>query len=112
MAMIELDIFSGRPNPVWHLNDADLAELNRRYTAFYQAQIADLNEVLPLGYRGFLLHQGGSCVRIYHSQSIDPTTNRVLADLATDLEEWLLETGKAVLDPQVYQAARTALGLP
>ena len=53
MIEVELDIFSGRPNPTWQLSDADAKEL--------AAHLLELSREAPvehssgLGFRGFIL---------------------------------------------------------
>jgi len=57
MLEVELDIFSGRPNPVWILSNREERELLERLTAepsqVSPAQAAD--EQFSLGYRGFIV---------------------------------------------------------
>ena len=60
MFEVELDIFSGRPNPRWTLNAAEEAELLQRMldrvVPIAPSTIADGK----LGYRGFLVRATGS----------------------------------------------------
>ena len=108
MAKIELDIFSGRPNPVWELSGPEthhfISVLNK-----FVPQLGPIPE-LSLGYRGFTSLAGVQTWRIFRGLFIVDT--RLYGSIAPTLEEWLLDTGKATLDPSVYQLARTELGLP
>jgi hypothetical protein len=54
---VELDIFSGRPNPSWTLAPPDRDELLRALSAAQQEVAA--RELPGLGYRGFAVHVGG-----------------------------------------------------
>ena len=91
MVQIELDAFSGRPNPRWALDDAQAAEL--------LALLADLPAATPrpraaLGYRGFLVHRGGALAPIRvgaGTVEIDGTSH---AD-RHGAEAWLLRNARA-----------------
>jgi hypothetical protein len=54
---VELDIFSGRPNPSWMLAPPERDELLRALGAAQQETAA--RELPGLGYRGFAVHVGG-----------------------------------------------------
>jgi hypothetical protein len=69
--IIELDVFSGRPNPTWSLSAEQIMEL---LEAFQDLPPADkLSQEIGLGYRGFLIlnpdRAGGLAphIRIYGS---------------------------------------------
>lgn len=65
--VVELDAFSGLPNPTWTLAGADAAELDRRLRDLPAAPGATLPDA-GLGYRGFRLVAtagGGAPRRIY-----------------------------------------------
>lgn len=56
MARIELDIFSGLPNPTWDLNITETASLIRQIKDD-QTEVRPLNESSgKLGYKGFIIH--------------------------------------------------------
>src|SRR5262245_49044670 len=55
-AEVELDVFSGRPNPVWTLSNADTAELERRLSALTKTSATTLFD--GLGYRGLIVRLG------------------------------------------------------
>jgi hypothetical protein len=53
---VELDVFSGRPNPRWTLAGARLADVIRHLPEGAQVEAA---EPTHLGYRGFVLRANG-----------------------------------------------------
>jgi hypothetical protein len=63
---IELDAFSGRPNPRWTIAGAEAAEIENK--------VADLNDKteapdLPgLGFRGYVVTAGGWSARVFHGR--------------------------------------------
>jgi hypothetical protein len=103
---IELDIFSGMPNPTWVLTDA---ETNR-----WMEQLAALPPMPArewsgnLGYRGFIVQvtQGGETqvVRVQNGavHLSQGATNRYASDAKRELEHWLLNTGKPHLKDELF----------
>ena len=63
---VELDIFSGNPNPVWILSEADGVLFLKKLAMLPQASAKELDD--NLGYRGFIVkainETGESLVRI------------------------------------------------
>ncbi|HEY0035904.1 MAG TPA: hypothetical protein VGB66_04405, partial [Longimicrobium sp.] len=57
-AVVELDAFSGRPNPRWVLSEADAVELAKRLRALSPAATTELPPGI-LGFRGFRIHNPG-----------------------------------------------------
>ncbi len=59
--MVELDVFSGLPNPTWTLSRREAEELGRRFTGLSEARGAALPDPV-LGYRGFWItsSEGGA----------------------------------------------------
>jgi hypothetical protein len=53
---VELDVFSGRPNPRWTLSGPSLADVIRHLPEGARAEAA---EPAHLGYRGFVLRANG-----------------------------------------------------
>src|SRR5690349_11395071 len=88
--MVELDLFSGRPNPRWSLSVAQAAELSG-LLARLEASSATQEDVLAgLGYRGFRIEGGEDGPAIvwrgrYRSRS------RRLADPERTIEWFLLD---------------------
>jgi hypothetical protein len=91
---VELDAFSGRPNPVWRLSDEEVAEVRRRTRG-----LARSPQVMPdwgLGYRGFILHSAAPVV--YVSGGLirvgEADQEAVYYQDAHALEGWLLELAR------------------
>jgi hypothetical protein len=108
---VELDIFSGRPNPVWELGEAEVRELESRIERATPSQ--EIIALPGLGYRGFVLHRPNP-IRVYRGKIVHGRTEaqRVSAVAAIDLDYWLLESGKLHLDRVVYDACLDALRQP
>jgi hypothetical protein len=58
-ATVELDAFSGRPNPRWELSVEEARDLSQRISGLEPARGASLPDV-GLGYRGFYIDSVGS----------------------------------------------------
>jgi hypothetical protein len=84
---VELDAFSGRPNPRWELTDADGDEL-RRLEGRLERSGAEPPEPPGLGYRGFLYGEAGRNTRAYKGYIVAP--DGVLADPQRRIERFLL----------------------
>jgi hypothetical protein len=92
---VEVDLFSGRPNPGWVLSPPEAAELLARLRA-----LAPGGEPPPapgLGYRGFLVHRAGPAgarpwlrVRAGAVQAVDGSRPALFRDTA-GVEAWLRE---------------------
>lgn len=103
---VELDIFSGMPNPEWRLSDADAALFLRKVDELPEASPAQLAN--NLGYRGFIVRiqrdpdetriliQNGTV----QSTRADTTTYHNDTDRA--LERWLLNSGRPFLDSEMF----------
>ena len=108
---IELDIFSGRPNPTWALGERANAQLEAMIQGALPAQG---NTNLPgLGYRGFILHRPET-LRVYRGQIIREPADKVEKKEAAgfgnrELELWLLQTAKTHIDPALWDIVRDAL---
>ena len=88
MARVELDVFSGRPNPTWELDD--------RWALLLQQLIEGLPttgrpppEPPALGYRGFRVGLGGSSYRVWGTHVVAPDDQR--ADPGRTVETFLLD---------------------
>jgi hypothetical protein len=60
---IELDVFSGRPNPTWTASPDRAASFSRGLSSLPNAPARP--EPDRLGYRGFIIRQGGLTARVY-----------------------------------------------
>src|SRR6187200_3434139 len=98
MFEVELDIFSGRPNPRWVLNPAEEAELLQRLLdrAVPTAPMTVLDA--KLGYRGFLVRASAATAAALAARGL-PTAFRVRGALGATIdasaERWLLFTSEA-----------------
>lgn len=72
MITIELDIFSGRPNPLWTLTNKEENELFSRVMADKDMS-APPRKVGHLGYRGFGIKVGGERANRWHAAGIPPS---------------------------------------
>lgn len=96
---VELDIFSGRPNPVWELDAPGSTALMTRLASL--SEHAPLAVELPdLGYRGFVFHSkrhtGRAC------RGFIDTNGRTLYDPTFAVERLL-----ASQLPDIWQEVRT-----
>src|SRR2546423_7111451 len=93
-ALVTLDIFSGRPNPRWFLDDAATAELRDRIYRKPSIISAAPPGVAGLGYRGLEVRfetQGGP---IYIKGGVVETVagSPNLSDSGREIEKFLIET--------------------
>ena len=104
---VELDIFSGNPNPVWILSGTDGDLFLKKLAMLPQASAKELHD--NLGYRGFIVkvtnESGESLVRIQngtvHISKND--TNVYCSDQNRHLERWLLNSGKPALRSDLFK---------
>jgi hypothetical protein len=104
---VELDIFSGRPNPTWTLSDADgrffLKLLDKLATTSTREFSGNL------GYRGFTVEVSNATekerVRIQNGLVHVRAANKEIYynDHARTLERWLFESGKPFLESKLLQ---------
>ena len=103
---VELDIFSGMPNPTWVLTDAEAESFMRQVSALRQIPTKTLSS--NLGYRGFIVHttRGSDKQLIYVQSGIALILEGEKKTSATDegrkLERWLLNSGKPHLKSDVF----------
>jgi hypothetical protein len=110
-ATVEVDLYSGRPNPAWSLTPEEVARLAERVD-----RLAPAGEVEPpgrLGYRGlrFRLYSRGREIASAesfdgHLRFQDAAGPRHLADPGGEVERWLLQTGRGKIESQVYETLR------
>jgi|SRR5262245_5774353 len=86
--IVELDVFSGRPNPRWEL-DGDSAESLRRLIGGLPPTADAPPEPPGLGYRGFVFATERGPTRAYTGYVITP--GAVLADPSFSVEHFLLD---------------------
>lgn len=105
--LIELDIFSGRPNPSWTLDEGS----SRRLAQLQEALAATAREIaeLPaLGYRGFVYEFESGRVRAFRGTV--QTARSVLADPTLSIERFLLETLPSEFSEHRSRLEREILG--
>lgn len=108
-ATVELDIYSGRPNPSWPLSQADL----RALAAILQGLEPTRDQAPPdgLGYRGFVIRGDGAALAghdrlvVYHDLIFAGQGRAavVLSDPGRSVERWLAAWLGANLDPDLRQ---------
>jgi hypothetical protein len=110
-ATVEVDLYSGRPNPSWPLTPEEVARLVERVDGLEPADEAEPPG--RLGYRGlrFQLHAQGREIASGesfegHLRFQDSAGLRHLADPGGEVERWLLGTGEGKIEPQIYQILR------
>jgi hypothetical protein len=111
-AQVEVDVFSGRPNPIWNLTAPEAQAFVQRFAALpsFPGDGGGTEQDQGLGYRGLkvnLLSEGqqrrvsigqGKVV-VEEAGSRKP---RQLQDPERRLEQWLLQTGREHLDPHLF----------
>ncbi|MBD2020140.1 hypothetical protein H6F43_08055 [Leptolyngbya sp. FACHB-36] len=107
---VEVDVFSGRPNPQWTLTPPEADQLIQRVQALpSESGEGDVKE--GLGYRGLIVTKSGDRTENYTEISISnglviANKNgqlRRLVDQNRTLERWLFQTGKNRLENPLYQ---------
>jgi hypothetical protein len=103
--IVEMDIFSGRPNPTWKLTPEQTQEL--------QLKVSDLRrQIVPprvfdgLGYRGLIVRDSDDPASflkvgfgvIFHTHG---GTEIAYEDEGHAFEKWLLTTGKGKIDDRL-----------
>jgi hypothetical protein len=108
-AEVELDIFSGMPNPTWILSADESEDFERQLAALPRIPAATLSG--RLGYRGMIVLVTGDTerrsVRVHAGAvqiSVGATTVHA-RDEERRLERWLIETGRSRVDPKLLQIA-------
>jgi hypothetical protein len=104
---VELDIFSGMPNPTWVLTSAEADSFGEQLAALPRASATELSG--NLGYRGFIVQvtQGADTqlIRIQTGKVhiSNGATNVYASDKDRKLERWLVNTGKPHLKSELFQ---------
>ena len=104
---IDLDIFSGMPNPTWVLTNAEADNFVKTLASISRTSATELSG--NLGYRGFIVQvtQGANTQLIHIQAGIVHislgATNVYANDVDRELERWLLNTGKPHLNDEVFQ---------
>ena len=115
--IVTLNIFSGRPNPVWQLSDKQEAQLKEQLDEVKELTALKSSVVLGRqGYRGFTLSSftnfAQSSLHI-HEGIVDSgqlEINRIASNRS--IEEFLLETAAPFLQPNVLEYMQSELVRP
>lgn len=102
-AEVELDIFSGRPNPTWKLSGEETSQL---LSLLGNLPSTDARRQEPgLGYRGFVVSFRESTARIYGGtvERSAGESSEFFADKNRALERWLLKASGSRLSPDLYE---------
>ena len=109
---IELDVFSGRPNPTWSLNDEQARECLARFKALKMSE----SKRVPyngLGYRGFKVDGFQEYDEVTVGAEIVEASRGGKRyqwfDEGRNLEKYLLKTAKGHIDEDLYQIIASAI---
>lgn len=108
MLEVELDAFSGRPNPRWELTPAQATEFLDRIRKLRPIHDHPMQGE-GLGYRGFVVRPEGEPVggfdqlKVYHGTVLMRFGGRaeVFDDSDRGLERWMLDTGRGQVPESV-----------
>jgi len=107
---VELDIFSGRPNPVWTLPEAEATAFRQKVDGLPKATSGQVAN--NLGYRGFVVRADGKVILV--QRGVVRVTAGETTEYATDpnrgLERWLLQSGKPFLEAGLFTTAEHEIG--
>ena len=104
---VELDIFSGNPNPTWILSDSEGVFFLKRLAMLPKASAKELST--NLGYRGFIVRVTNgtekSFVRIQNGTVLlsQDDISVFYSDQNRDLERWLLNSSKSFLKSELFK---------
>lgn len=106
---VEVDMFSGRPNPHWELTVPESQEFARRFQSL-SAQKGEGFVNAGLGYRGLIVRESGEEVEgdreivIYNGLVVAKRQgkSKQFTDRNRALEKWLIQTGEGRLDDELY----------
>lgn len=114
---VSMNVFSGRPNPAWALSSAQAGTFDAMFRALSNVDPASLPAAgadARLGYRGLLLTRAGAAsaelgqISVYGGAVLyrdEAGAARYKADDGRTLERWLVTSGRAHLEQQVYDLA-------
>ena len=114
---VELDAFSGLPNPRWNLTEEQTAGFLTRFRALRTARDVPSTGG-GLGYRGFVVRpntgtvNGYDEIRLYHGTVRARRGDRVetFSDSDRGLERWLLDSARGHVDESILKYIRDEIG--
>jgi hypothetical protein len=101
---VEMDIFSGKPNPQWTLSQEDAVRFLKMVEGLPTAPDQILDN--PLDYRGMLIRVGDNeeiSYRIWRGVVVREENLTFFHDENRDIERWLLFTGKSYMEDELFQ---------
>ncbi len=107
-ANVTVEVYSGRPDPTWALDDASLKALRERVNAL-KAAAPDTPAFEGLGYRGIRVAMPGADALRSVSVSrgivtIERGTEKSrFVDSGRELELWLVKSGEKTLTPTLFK---------
>ncbi len=109
---VELDAFSGLPNPTWNLSQSQCTEIEQQIDRLPETTKESLPSEPGLGYRGVIIHyenQQGvrESMRIYRGAVRSERLQ--LRDPDRLLEKWLLRIGQDSVDSNMQRYLQTEL---
>ena len=100
-ADVELDIFSGRPNPTWTLSDTQTASLLELVAGLPQSEAGAAPD--HLGYRGIIVRlHDAAAARLLCTTASSWSTGLPTRIPNAGSKRWLLETGRGLVDQGTY----------
>lgn len=107
---VELDAFSGRPNPYWTLTSSEARDFAIRFRSLPQYQ-GEGSVKEGLGYRGLIVTEPGQKIESYNAIVVSngvvearwDSQSRQFTDQNRELERWLFQTGRGRLDDELYR---------
>lgn len=104
---VELDIYSGMPNPSWALSNDDAKALATRLASL--PRTLDQRLHANLGYRGFIIRltRGSTAQEVRVQSGIVQVAEQggpfYARDNSRALERWLLATGRPYMKPERFE---------
>lgn len=108
---VELDAFSGRPNPRWRLLPDQAREFTNKLQRLPRQHKRAASAEQGLGYRGFIVTGASDELGNYDEVVVSSgavharsgPVSHYLEDQERALERWLLETMRGRLDEELYR---------
>ncbi len=108
---VELDVFSGRPNPTWVLSVADAAYFLDKLASLPPVGAGQIEN--PLGYRGFVVDTGRGEVGRVQKGTVEVAGGErrsYFADPSRELERWLFNRAATEIDSDLAALVEAELG--
>lgn len=106
---VEVDIFSGRPNPTWKMNAVEAERVIRMLAQMPRSSPDSFAD--RLGYRGILLHVPNATWRLFDGRAFESSSGQGAIDGGRRLERLTIESGKTKIGPKLYRTVLEASGL-